>query len=98
MPLSGVYAVRVYGVDIAGSQAVIRAASVGIRPTVRKTATLCWRLFLLDFQGDLYGRRIVVEFVQRIRGEEKFESLDALTAQMHRDITAVRTAFAQAGS
>lgn len=98
LPLSGVYAVRVYGVDIAGSQAVIGAASVGIRPTVKENGNPLLEVFLLDFQGDLYGRRIVVEFVQRIRGEEKFESLDALTAQMHRDITAVRTAFAQAGS
>ena len=53
-------------------------------------------VFLLDFQGDLYGRRIVVEFVQRIRAEEKFATLELLTEQMHRDIEAVRTVFAKA--
>ena len=42
-------------------------------------------VFLLDFQGDLYGRRIVVEFVRRIRAEEKFDSLEIMTEQMHRD-------------
>ena len=48
----------------------------------------------MDFQGDLYGRRIVVEFVERIRAEEKFDSLEIMTEQMHRDINAVRAVFA----
>ena len=97
LPLSGVYAVRVYGVDVAGVQAVTGAASVGVRPTVKEDGKPLLEVFLLDFQGDLYGRRIVVEFVQRIRAEEKFATLELLTEQMHRDIEAVRTVFAKAG-
>jgi len=45
---------------------------------------------LFDFDGDLYGRRLTVEFVAKLRDEEKFASLDALTAQMHRDAAAAR--------
>lgn len=98
LPLSGVYAVRVYGVDVAGTQAVMGAASVGVRPTVKDNGRPLLEVFLLDFQGDLYGRRIVVEFVQRIRAEEKFATVDLLTVQMHRDIAEVRALFARAGT
>ncbi len=97
LPVSGVYAVRVYGVDVAGGSAVIGAASIGVRPTVTENGQPLLEVFLLDFQGDLYGRRVVVEFVKRIRGEEKFASLEVMTAQMHRDITLVREAFKSAG-
>jgi riboflavin kinase / FMN adenylyltransferase len=72
------------------------AASVGVRPTVKTNGKPLLEVFLMDFQGNLYGRRIVVEFVERIRAEEKFDSLDIMTAQMHRDINAVRAVFAQA--
>lgn len=95
LPLSGIFAVRVYGVDVAGGQAVIGAANVGVRPTVKENGRPLLEVFLLDFQGDLYGRRIVVEFVKRIRAEEKFDSLEIMTEQMHRDIAAVRSVFDQ---
>jgi riboflavin kinase/FMN adenylyltransferase len=96
LPLSGIFAVRVYGVDVAGMQPVLGAANVGVRPTVKEDGKPLLEVFLLDFQGDLYGRRIVVEFVQRIRAEEKFGSLELMTQQMHRDIAAVRAVFSQA--
>ena len=88
---------RVYGVDVAGGSPVIGAASVGVRPTVTQNGQPLLEVFLLDFQGDLYGRRVVVEFVKRIRPEEKFDSLEVMTAQMHRDIAAVRDVFSKAG-
>jgi riboflavin kinase / FMN adenylyltransferase len=94
LPLSGIFAVRVYGIDLAGGLPVMGAASVGVRPTVKTNGAPLLEVFLLDFQGDLYGRRIVVEFVERIRGEEKFETLAIMTEQMHRDIAAVRGVFA----
>jgi riboflavin kinase / FMN adenylyltransferase len=96
LPLSGIYAVRVHGIDVAGGLPVMGAASVGVRPTVKTNGKPLLEVFLMDFQGNLYGRRIVVEFVERIRAEEKFDSLDIMTAQMHRDINAVRAVFAQA--
>ena len=94
LPLSGIFAVRVHGVDVAGGMPVMGAASVGVRPTVKTNGKPLLEVFLMDFQGDLYGRRIVVEFVERIRGEEKFDSLEIMTEQMHRDINAVRRVFA----
>jgi riboflavin kinase / FMN adenylyltransferase len=95
LPLSGIFAVRVYGVDVAGQGYVEGAANVGTRPTVKENGKPLLEVFLLDFQGDLYGQRVVVEFVERIRSEEKFASLDAMTKQMHRDIDAVRLVFAR---
>ena len=93
LPLSGIFAVRVYGVDVAGGQAVVGAANVGVRPTVKENGRPLLEVYLLDFQGELYGKRIVVEFVKRIRSEEKFESLAAMTTQMHVDIDEVRAVF-----
>jgi riboflavin kinase/FMN adenylyltransferase len=45
---------------------------------------------LFDWDGSLYGRYLDVDFVERLRDEQKFESLDALVAQMHRDAAAAR--------
>jgi riboflavin kinase / FMN adenylyltransferase len=95
LPLSGIFAVRVYGVDVSGAAPVFGAANVGVRPTVKDDGQPLLEVFLLDFQGDLYGKRIVVEFVKRIREEEKFDSIDTMTAQMHHDIAAVRAVFSQ---
>jgi riboflavin kinase / FMN adenylyltransferase len=95
LPLSGIFAVRVYGVDVAGQGYVVGAANVGTRPTVKENGKPLLEVFLLDFKGDLYGRRVVIEFVQRIRAEEKFDSLATMTAQMHKDIAAVREVFSQ---
>jgi len=86
-PRYGVYAVWVYmadGVRRAG------AASFGVRPTVNGREPLL-EVFVLDFEGDLYGQRIDVSFEAFIRAEERYDSLDALTAQMHRDVASVRS-------
>ena len=96
LPLSGIFAVRVYGIAIAEGAVglpVMGAASGGVRPTVKTNGAPLLEVYLLDFQGDLYRRRIVVEFVERIREEEKFDSLEIMTEQMHRDIAAVRLAL-----
>ncbi|MEO7254958.1 MAG: bifunctional riboflavin kinase/FAD synthetase [Casimicrobium sp.] len=98
LPLSGIFAVRVYGVDVAGGQPVAGAANVGVRPTVQVNGAPLLEVFLLDFKGNLYGKRIVVEFVKRIRAEEKFESLEQMTTQMHTDIADVRAVFSHGAS
>ena len=85
-PVAGIFAVRVHGLPHAPWPAV---ASLGMRPTVGGREVLL-EAHLFDFDGDLYGRRLVVEFVAKLRDEEKFASLDALTAQMHRDAAAAR--------
>jgi riboflavin kinase / FMN adenylyltransferase len=81
----GIYAVRVRGegLDHGG------VASFGRRPTFDNGAPLL-EVVLFDFDGDLYGRVIEVDFVAWIRGEEKFDGVDALVAQMNRDAADAR--------
>lgn len=68
------------------------ALSLGRRPTFYQQAhASLLECFLLDFDGDLYGEHARVRFVERLRGERRFASVDALVEQMHRDVDAVRT-------
>ena len=84
--LRGIYATRVHGVGDAAWPAV---SSFGTRPTVDGIEPLL-EAHLFDFDGDLYGRRIEVEFVARLRDEERFPDLPSLVAQMHRDAAQAR--------
>lgn len=84
--LSGIYATWVHGVGDAPRASV---SSLGTRPTVDGVEPLL-EAHLFDFDGDLYGRRIEVEFVAKLRDELKFSDLPALTAQMHRDAAEAR--------
>ena len=86
-PVGGVFAVNVRGIEAGAMPGV---ASLGVRPTVSgKEPVLEAHLF--DFDGDLYGSRIDVEFVQKLRDEKKFESLDAMVRQIDRDARAARS-------
>ena len=89
--LRGIYATRVHGVGDAPWPSV---SSFGTRPTVGGVEPLL-EAHLFDFSGDLYGRRIEVEFVARLRDEEKFDDLPALVAQMDRDAAQARALLAQ---
>lgn len=82
-PADGIYAVVVRRLDRTGDL-LFGAASLGVRPQF--DAGRSFEVFLLDFEGDLYGERLRVGFVARIRGEERFSSVDALVARMHRDV------------
>jgi riboflavin kinase/FMN adenylyltransferase len=86
VPLWGIFAVRASGAGLVDHPAV---ASLGTRPTVDGTDPLL-EVHLFDWDGDLYGRYLDVDFVARLRDEQKFASLDALVAQMHRDAAAAR--------
>jgi riboflavin kinase/FMN adenylyltransferase len=81
-PGHGVYACRV------GER--LAAVNVGVRPTFGADLIPLVEAYVLDFQGDLYGQRLTVEFVARLRGEQRFESVDQLVAQMHRDVERTR--------
>ncbi|HET6906607.1 MAG TPA: bifunctional riboflavin kinase/FAD synthetase [Rhodanobacteraceae bacterium] len=85
-PVQGIFAVRVRGVDAKPWPGV---ASLGVRPMFDGREPLL-ETHLFDFAGDLYGRRIEVEFVAKLRDEEKFADLDALKAQMDRDAEQAR--------
>jgi riboflavin kinase/FMN adenylyltransferase len=84
--LSGIYATWVHG---AGPQPWPSVSSFGTRPTVEGVEPLL-EAHLFDFAGDLYGRHLQVEFVAKLRDEEKFADLPALTAQMHHDAVEAR--------
>ncbi len=89
-PLAGIFAVRVHGaaqMGLAGGLAGV--ASLGTRPTVDGVETLL-EAHVFDFSGDLYGREIEVEFVAKLRDEERFADLEALTGQMNTDAANAR--------
>ena len=79
--LSGIYATWVHGL---GDKPMASVSSFGTRPTVQGVEPLL-EAHLFDFDGDLYGRHIEVEFVAKLRDELKFPDLPSLTEQMHRD-------------
>jgi riboflavin kinase/FMN adenylyltransferase len=88
LPLAGIYAVRVTVRGATGAP-LNGVASIGTRPTVGGTEP--WlEAHVFDFAADLYGREIAVECVQFLRPELKFESLEAMVAQIHRDATQAR--------
>jgi riboflavin kinase/FMN adenylyltransferase len=95
--LSGIFAVRVRGDALRGADrgrgGWPAVASLGTRPMVNGAEPLL-EVHLFDYQGELYGAELEVEFVARLRDEQRFESLEAMVAQMHRDAEAARTALA----
>ena len=89
LPRFGVYAVTVDVLDGPHAGAHAGAASIGVRPMFGENAPNL-EVFLLDFSGDLYGAEISVALVSFLRGEEKFDGVDALVAQMHEDCALAR--------
>lgn len=89
-PINGIFAVHVHGVS---SEAMPGVASLGVRPTVNGVEPLL-EAHLFDFDGDLYGRRIDVEFVAKLRDEEKFSTLEAMVEQIHLDAAEARRLLA----
>ncbi|HWK17473.1 MAG TPA: bifunctional riboflavin kinase/FAD synthetase [Solirubrobacteraceae bacterium] len=81
-PGHGVYAARADG--------ACAAVSVGVRPTFDTERAVLVEAYLLDRDEDLYGRMLTVEFIQRLRGERRFDSVDALVEQMHLDVEHTR--------
>jgi len=66
------------------------AINVGVRPMFESGRGLLIESHLIDFDGDLYGRSLRVAFIERLRGEKRFPSVDDLVAQMHRDVDEAR--------
>ncbi len=85
-PVQGIFAVRVAGL---GDALLDGVASVGTRPTVNGTEPLL-EVHIFDFNRDIYGAHIQVEFVAKLRDEERFPDLDTLTEQMFRDADEAR--------
>ena len=66
------------------------AVSVGVRPTFQTGRGELIEAYILDFEGDIYGSELRVDFLARLRGERRFESSQALIEQMHRDVEQTR--------
>jgi riboflavin kinase/FMN adenylyltransferase len=86
LPPDGVYAVRVR----IGDKVFSGIANLGIRPTVSHDNQRVLEVHLFEFEGDLYGMDVEVEFLRFVRPEKKFSSIDELHAQIARDIAAVK--------
>jgi riboflavin kinase/FMN adenylyltransferase len=85
LPADGVYACRVY----LNGEGLPAVTNIGVRPTfdgLRRTV----EAHLLDWSGDLYGQSIRIEFIRRLRGEQKFAGIEALVAQIRRDADQAR--------
>ncbi len=89
-PVRGVFAVTMRGL---GPTPIPGVANVGSRPTVTGDPTMLLETHLLDFSGDLYGRRVEVEFHARLRDERRFDGIPELKAQIEMDIQAARAFF-----
>src|SRR5207237_6173911 len=88
--LHGIFAVKCYGAATRGLEGV---ASLGINPAVNHGGPATLEAFLFDFSGDLYGRRLTIEFRKKLRDEAHFASLEELAAQIRRDCDAAREYF-----
>jgi riboflavin kinase/FMN adenylyltransferase len=86
----GIFAVRVHGLASGAKDAV---ASVGSRPTFDGTKPLL-EVHIFDFDEDIYGKYIHVDFIARLRGQVKYDQVEELVAQMHRDADNARSALA----
>jgi riboflavin kinase/FMN adenylyltransferase len=95
LPLSaGIYAVTL---SVEGGPDHAAVASLGTNPTFVEGGGLVLEVHVLDFDGDLYDRRVRTTFVERLRDEAKFDGVDALIAQIRLDIEAARHALRRAG-
>jgi riboflavin kinase/FMN adenylyltransferase len=83
--LTGVYAVKLDGLNA--------VANLGVRPTITGVPKLSLEVHVLDFNEDLYGKHVHVEFLHKIRDEMKFENLEALKAQIAADVVVARDFF-----
>lgn len=90
-PIQGVFAVTMRGLSELPLPGV---ANVGVRPTLAGDETVLLETHLLDFNGDLYGKRVEVEFHQKLREERRFSGIPELRTQIEKDITAARSYFA----
>lgn len=79
--VQGVYVVRLHGIADVGLPGV---ANLGVRPTVDGTRCLL-EVHVFDFDQDIYGRQVCVEFCEKLRDEKRFDSLEALKAEIHAD-------------
>jgi riboflavin kinase/FMN adenylyltransferase len=94
LPMTGVFAVKV---GLPGNE-LEGVANLGFKPTVDASAKPSLEVHILDFKGDLYGDRIRVHFLHKLRDEQKFAGLAQLQEQIQKDIAQARLAFCQSAN
>ena len=94
LPRRGVYAAKI---TLPDGRAFGGVTNVGVRPTVNNGQDVTVEPWILDFDGDLYGQAIRVEFYRRLRDERKFDSLAALKSQIETDSVKTREAYPERG-
>lgn len=89
LPAYGIYVTRAYVRETSYES----CTSIGIRPTFDVEPRPTVETFIVDFFGDIYGQEMRIELLDRLRGEQRFESVEDLVAQMHRDVESTREYF-----
>ena len=89
VPIGGIFAVKTYGIR---NGCIYGVANVGTRPTVDGSRSLL-EVYLFDFSQEIYGKHLYVEFVHKFRDEEKYDSLEALKAQIVKDVANAKAYF-----
>jgi riboflavin kinase/FMN adenylyltransferase len=89
-PLFGIYAVKLRGID---DEDLPGVASLGVRPTMKHNGRPTLEVHLFDFGREIYGRHVRVQFLQKLRDEQKFPDLEALKRQIEADERAARDYF-----
>jgi len=89
-PLKGVYVVQVHSDGIGVLQGV---ASLGLRPTLKHDAKYVLEVHLFEFEQQIYGKHLRVEFLHKLRDEMKFDGLEALTRQIASDVNNAKQWF-----
>ena len=97
LPADGVYAAWLLRSGGVGDR-LPSAVSIGHKPTFHSSGFSVVEAFILDFDGDLYGEQVKLEFVERLRGQEKFADADALIAAMRDDVERTRRILAEASA
>jgi riboflavin kinase/FMN adenylyltransferase len=95
LPGTGIYAATATGEPLEGE--LPAAVSVGVRPTFGGGELLV-EAYLIDFEGDLYGRHLQLELLERLRDEERFDSPEGLVEQMKKDVADTRSIAARAAT
>ena len=89
-PLAGVFAVEVHGID---GDVLPGVASLGVRPTVAHDARPSLEVHLLDFERDIYGAHLKIDFLHKFRDEEKYADVGTLRRQIAVDVENARNYF-----
>ncbi len=98
-PLSGIFVVKVYGTDELSPRAVVYGvASLGVRPTVHEDGKPVLEVYLFDFKKEIYGCHLRVDFLHKLRDEEKYPDLETLTRQIGRDVENAKNYFLRSSS